>query len=159
MLQIRQATEKDYEEVARIGKQCWELHKEKMPDIFNYEYYLEDKSTFNWLIQQPYRYVLVASDLDVATMDVITPIIGFVIIANSNDKDMVFEDICIDEAYRESGYGWMLTKATFELMKQMVPTLETWECTIYGFNHPCLNLANKLGCNLISTTSIYEFPD
>lgn len=152
MLQIRQATEKDYEDNARIGKQCWELHKEKLPKYFSEEYVLEEKDAFEFLLNQENRYIFVATDYG--------KIIGFAIVfVHSNLSNMVFEDICIDETYRGNGYAFELVKTIFKHMKTLIPTLQTWECTIYGFNNSCQRLAEKLRHKLISTTSIYEFPD
>lgn len=151
MLQIRQAILEDYDDIARIGKQCWELHKEKLPGYFSEEkYILEEKNTFEFLFNQENRYIFVATDYD--------KVIGFAIIfVHSNLTNMVFEDICIDEAYRGNGYAWELVKTIFRCIEAVIPTLQTWECTIYGFNNSCRKLAEKLGHKLISTTSTYEF--
>lgn len=158
MLQVRLATEEDYKDVARIGKQCWELHKEKLPGYFLEEYVLENKKTFEFLLSQKNRYVFIASDYRMTSP--MNPIIGFAIVAvDSKLSNMVFEDICIDEIYRSNGYAWELVKTIFRHMKENIPTLKTWECTIYGFNNSCQRLAEKLRHKLISTTSIYEFPD
>ena len=148
---VRYAKEKDFPEIIEIGQQCWNLHREKMPEHFS-EKYPFDEGILRTLVSSSGHKVFVLEDS-------LRDVLGFAIV--SFDKyygHMTFEDICIDSVARSVGRGRYFVENIFEMVKKDCPSIGSWECTIYGFNDICTNLAESLGHKLIYTTSTYEFP-
>lgn len=132
-MNIRPITPKDYPYIKRIGEQCLNLHKTNVQDIDFTPNFMSEQE-FNEFIHDKSKCCFLIENNGI--------IIGFTLCEYHVETNCMYVgDMCIDEIYRHDGYGTILFNYMIDFAKEL--GAESFKCTIYGFNKPCLGFFEK----------------
>lgn len=142
---IREAVAEDREKIRPLQKQIADLHRDGRPDLFKEEVRYFDEDSFNWRINEPTHFVLIAEGENGEALGYAFAWIRYIRDHSTylDRNELYIDDVCVLEKHQRQGIGRMI----FDTLKEKAKEngCKTMELGVFSFNKNAIAFYESVG--------------